>query len=74
MAGRYRYLAEHKTDIMHESFLLFEKSTGNDPYHISHALKFKGDSIHIKRLDKDQNLSSVQKTAVEEFIYEYQET
>lgn len=74
MAGRYWYLEEHKTDIMHESCLLFEKSMGNDPYHISRALKFKGDSIHIKRLDKDQNLSLVQKTVVEELVYEYQET
>ena len=48
MAGRYWYLEEHKTDIMHESCLLFEKSMGNNPHHIARALKFKGDSNHIK--------------------------
>ena len=74
MAGRYWYLEEHKTDIMHESCLLFEKSMGNSPHHIARALKFKGDSNHIKGLYKDQSLSSVQKKVAEELIYEYKET
>ncbi|PFN28960.1 DUF6584 family protein [Bacillus cereus] len=74
MAGRYWYLEEHKTDIMHESCLLFEKSMGNNPYHIARALKFKGDSSNIKRLDKDQALSPVQKKVAEELVYEYKET
>ena len=74
MAGRYWYLEEHKTDIMHESCLLFEKSMGNSPYHIARALKFKGDSIHIKSLYKGQPLSPVQKEVVEELVYEYKET
>ena len=74
MAGRYWYLEEHKTDIMHESCLLFEKSMGNSPHHIARALKFKGDSNHIKGLYKDQPLSLVQKKVAEELIYEYKET
>ena len=59
---------------MHESCLLFEKSMGNSPHHIARALKFKGDSNHIKGLYKDQPLSSVQKKVAEELIYEYKET
>ncbi|OUA55218.1 DUF6584 family protein [Bacillus thuringiensis] len=74
MAGRYWYLEEHKTDIMHESCLLFEKSMGNSPHHIARALKFKGDSNHIKSLYKEQPLSSVQKKVAEALIYEYKET
>lgn len=74
MAGRYWYLEEHKTDIMHESCLLFEKSMGNSPHHIARALKFKGDSNHIKGLYKDRPLSLVQKKVAEELIYEYKET
>lgn len=74
MAGRYWYLEEHKTDIMHESCLLFEKSMGNDPYHIARALKFKGDSSKIKKLYKEQPLSPVQKKVAEELVYEYKET
>lgn len=74
MAGRYWYLEEHKTGIMHESCLLFEKSMGNSPHHIARALKFKGDSNHIKGLYKDQPLSLVQKKVAEELIYEYKET
>ncbi|EJR59769.1 DUF6584 family protein [Bacillus toyonensis] len=74
MAGRYWYLEEHKTDIMHESCLLFEKSMGNDPYHIARALKFKGDSSKIKKLYKEQPLSPIQKKVAEELVYEYKET
>ncbi len=59
---------------MHESCLLFEKSMGNSPHHIARALKFKGDSNHIKSLYKEQPLSSVQKKVAEELIYEYKET
>ncbi|KFN03523.1 DNA helicase [Bacillus clarus] len=74
MAGRYWYLEEHKTSIMQEACLQFEKSMGNDPYHIVRALKFKGDRELIKELYPEHTLSPLQKKVKETITEEIEET
>lgn len=63
MAGRYRYLEEEKTAEMSEACRLFEKSMGNDTYHIRRALKYKGDTENMKALTflnpKEKNIQAV---------------
>ncbi|EEL89135.1 DNA helicase [Bacillus cereus] len=65
MAGRYWYLEKEKTDVMHAACRQFEKSMGNDPYHIVRALKFKGDHDIITGLHTEHPL---QKKVVEKLI------
>ena len=54
MAGRYWYLEKNKTSEMVKACILFEKSLGNDSFRIARALKFKGDSEILIRLELDQ--------------------
>lgn len=61
MAGRYWYLEKEKTDVMHAACLQFEKSMGNDSYHIVRALKFKGDRNIITGLHTERPLQPLQK-------------
>ncbi|WP_242236078.1 DUF6584 family protein [Bacillus cereus group sp. BfR-BA-01316] len=74
MAGRYWYLEKEKTNVMHAACLQFEKSMGNDPYHIVRALKFKGDHDIIKELYTEHTLQPLQKKVAEELIDDYEET
>ncbi|SCM92820.1 Uncharacterized protein BWINRASL_01025 [Bacillus mycoides] len=74
MAGRYWYLEKEKTDVMHAACLQFEKSMGNDPYHIVRALKFKGDYDIIKDLHPDHTFSPLQKKIRETITEEIEET
>lgn len=70
MAGRYWYLEKNKTPEMIEACIQFEKSMGNDPIKITRALKFKGDSEIIKRLELDQEISPIQNKVKEKLIEE----
>ncbi|MDM5426579.1 DUF6584 family protein [Bacillus mycoides] len=74
MAGRYWYLEKEKTDVMHAACLQFEKSMGNDSYHIVRALKFKGDRNIITGLHTERPLQPLQKKVIEELIDDYEET
>ncbi|EJR56939.1 hypothetical protein IIM_00347 [Bacillus cereus VD107] len=74
MAGRYWYLEKDKTDVMHEACRHFEKSMGNDPYHIVRALKFKGGHDIITGLYTEHPLQPLQKKVVEELIDNNEET
>ncbi|MGG0729448.1 DUF6584 family protein [Bacillus paramycoides] len=74
MAGRYWYLEKDKTGVMHEACRQFEKSMGNDPYHIIRALKFKGEHDIITGLYTEHSLQPLQKKVVEELIDDYEET
>jgi hypothetical protein len=42
MAGRYWYLVEHKDEDMRAACARFEAQFRNDPAHLLHALKYKG--------------------------------
>ncbi|MFA1712674.1 DUF6584 family protein [Peribacillus frigoritolerans] len=60
MAGRYWYLEKNKTSEMVKACMMFEKSMGNDPFIIARALKFKGDSEILIRMEFDQVISPIQ--------------
>ncbi|MGW6302740.1 DUF6584 family protein [Peribacillus butanolivorans] len=68
MAGRYWYLEKNKTSEMVKAYILFEKSLGNDPFKIARALKFKGDSEILIRLELDQIISPIQNKVKENLL------
>ncbi|MGE6721385.1 DUF6584 family protein [Peribacillus frigoritolerans] len=68
MAGRYWYLEKNKTSKMVKACILFEKSMGNDPFRIARALKFKGDSEILIRLELDQVISPIQNKVKESLL------
>ena len=68
MAGRYWYLEKDKTSEMVKACTLFEKSFGNDPIRIAQALKFKGDSEILIRLELDQVISPIQNKVKENLL------
>jgi len=68
MAGRYWYLEKNKTSEMVKACILFEKSMGNDPFIIARALKFKGDSEILIRLEFDQVISPIQNKVKESLL------
>lgn len=68
MAGRYWYLEKNKTSEMVKACILFEKSLGNDPFKIARALKFKGDSEILIRLELDQIISPIQNKVKENLL------
>ncbi|MDF2791610.1 MAG: helicase, partial [Neobacillus sp.] len=70
MAGRYWYLEKNKTPEMVKACILFEKSMGNDPIRVARALKFKGDSEILKRLQLDQVISPIQDKVKETLLEE----
>jgi hypothetical protein len=70
MAGRYWYLEKNKTPEMIKACIQFEKSMGNDPIRIARALKFKGDSEILKRLQLDQVISPIQNKVKENLLEE----
>ncbi|MGM7722155.1 DUF6584 family protein [Metabacillus sp. Hm71] len=69
MAGRYWYLEENKTPEMIKACIVFEKSMGNDPIRIARALKYKGNTEILKRLELDQAITSTQ-NKVKEILME----
>lgn len=70
MAGRYWYLEKNKTPEMVKACIQFEKSVGNDPIRIARALKFKGDSEILKRLQLNQVISPIQNKVKENLLEE----
>ncbi|MGG4268441.1 DUF6584 family protein [Peribacillus simplex] len=70
MAGRYWYLEKNKSPEMVKSCIQFEKSMGNDPIRIGRAIKFKGDSEILKRLQLDQEISPIQNKVKENLLEE----
>ena len=74
MAGRYWYLEKNKTPEMVEACIQFEKNMGNDPVRIARALKFKGDSEIINRLQLNQEISPLQYKVKEKLTEEPDDT
>ena len=74
MAGRYWYLEKNKTSEMVEACIQFEKNMGNDPVRIARALKFKGDSEIINRLQLNQEISPLQYKVKEKLTEEPDDT
>jgi hypothetical protein len=74
MAGRYWYLERNKTPEMINACLQFEKSCGNDPFHISNHIKFKGNRDIIKNLQLEQVISPAQSKVKEKLEDEYEES
>ncbi|MDV7767524.1 DNA helicase [Peribacillus sp. CSMR9] len=70
MAGRYWYLEKNKSPEMVKACIQFEKSMGNDPIRIGRAIKFKGDSEVLKRLQLDQVISPIQNKVKENLLEE----
>ncbi|KKI89818.1 DNA helicase [Bacillus sp. SA1-12] len=70
MAGRYWYLEENKTPEMVKACTEFEKSMGNDPIRIARALKYKGNTEILKRLELDQAITSTQNKVKKKLIEE----
>ncbi|AMM94631.1 DNA helicase [Peribacillus simplex] len=70
MAGRYWYLEKNKSPEMVKACIQFEKSMGNDPIRIGRAIKFKGDSEILKRLQLDQVISPIQNKVKENLLEE----
>ena len=68
MAGRYWYLEKNKTSEMVKACILFEKSLGNDPFKIAQALKFKGDSGILTRLELNQVISPIHNKVKENLL------
>ncbi|WP_299834251.1 DUF6584 family protein [uncultured Metabacillus sp.] len=68
MAGRYWYLEENKTPEMVKACIEFEKSMGNDPIRIARALKYKGNTEILKRLELDQAITSTQNKVKEKLM------
>ncbi|MGE1166443.1 DUF6584 family protein [Peribacillus simplex] len=70
MAGRYWYLEKNKSPEMVKACIQFEKSMGNDPIRIGRAIKYKGDSEILKRLQLDQVISPIQNKVKENLLEE----
>ncbi|MDM5293067.1 DNA helicase [Peribacillus simplex] len=70
MAGRYWYLEKSKSPEMVKACIQFEKSMGNDPIRIGRAIKYKGDSEVLKRLQLDQVISPIQNKVKENLLEE----
>ncbi|WP_367275896.1 DUF6584 family protein [uncultured Metabacillus sp.] len=64
----YWYLEENKTPEMVKACIEFEKSMGNDPIRIARALKYKGNTEILKRLELDQAITSTQNKVKEKLM------
>ncbi|MFC2046396.1 DUF6584 family protein [Chloroflexota bacterium] len=69
MAGRYWYLEEEKSPTMTAACQAFERSCGNDPVKVLHALKFRGDIEGIRDTFAGRQLLELQARAAEEYGY-----
>jgi hypothetical protein len=70
MAGRYWYFEENKTPEMVKACIEFEKTMGNDPNRIAIALKYKGDTEILEKLELDLEINSTQNKVNENLLEE----
>lgn len=69
MAGRYWYLEEGESPTMTAACQAFERSCGDDPVKVLHALKFRGDIELIRDAFAGRKLLELQARAAEDYGY-----
>jgi hypothetical protein len=74
MAGRYWYFEENKTPEMVKACIKFEETMGNDPNRIAIALKYKGDTEILEKLELDHEINSIQNKVKEKLLDEHEDS
>jgi hypothetical protein len=69
MAGRYWYLEEKKSPDMVTACVVFERSCGNNPFHILLALKYRGDIQTSRDTFAGRTLLALQKQVKDQYGY-----